>query len=592
MALNRETLNFVLMGAKNTGKTVFLSTLYGSEVTITTTSKLTKDYLQGQWDYLNAGETPGATSARLIMLDLVYKSGEYNVPFRIDDYDGYFAETLSDDDPATQEDRNLLKENIKEAEGILLFFPYEDNPNINSIERFRYEINTFIALVREAFPQKNNLPIPVVIYVSKWDRSPYYKSVDENERVLEYIHNVEHYRVSKEMVENYFSNVKVIPFSSFGFSRNGNTPEKNKIEPYNLTRPLDFFLNYFFSVFTEKISTLQKENNIPKLFKSLFVWMHVVKFYEEGKFEKIYENVSKSYQDQLVSELSGAHTTEEFNEILEANTFFCENYEAVSFKHQIQAEYGRIKKEKRGENSKKITKIISISLVAILMISCSSLICFEFFQYKKRSYIVNKMKNVSNLLPYEQINLAEEYLSQFSLIANYLPGIEEERAEVESLKNGALAQARKKLIEKYESVKDIELTEQNIRLLEDLKQDASRYEELDIFDKISSLAQNFEERYQEKQRKIKAKEEVVAAGKRLLDDQNANLGEVSDAIQCLQEYNGDEEICLLNKLKLKRDELAREEKIDNIKGELKRFSDSEITQLDILNVVQGNWDDS
>jgi len=591
MTLKKETLNFVLMGAKHTGKTVYLSTLYGAETTITTKSKSTKDYLQGQWDYLKNEQTPSATSARLILLDLVYKSKEYNVPFRIDDYDGYFAETLSNDDPATQADRDALKYNIKNAEGVLLFFPYEDNPDMESIERFRHEINTFINLVREAFPNKNNLPIPVVIYVSKWDRSPYFKSVDENERVLEYIDSIEHYKVTKEMVENYFFDVTVIPFSSFGISLDGNVPQKNKIQPYNLTTPFDFFLDYFFSIYAKKVTSLQTEKNLPALFEFLFQWMHVVRFYSDEKFHKIYMDISRSYQDEFVSQLAKVHTKEEFDEILEENIFFYENFENESFEQNVQIEFRRIQKEESEKKRKKRNKQILRTFVGFFIVGLISLIGFEFIQYEKRSEILTQIRNSTDLLPYEQVELTQEYFSQFALLTNYLPGIDEEKAEVESWRNSALAQVRKILSEKYEADKDLELTEENLRLVKDLSQATIYYQELDISNRINTFAEDFEKRYQDKIEKIRKRNDAIITAKNVLSDTNADLGSVIDAVECLQAYDGDEELSLFTQLEIKRSELVREEKFNNILSELNGLSTESINQLDISKIIQEYWDD-
>ena len=90
-------ISFVIVGAKNSGKTVFLSTLFGQEDAFVSANKKTKEYLEANWKRLKKGKTPSATSGIIKRLDFQYKGREHTASFAIDDYDGYFVETLSDE---------------------------------------------------------------------------------------------------------------------------------------------------------------------------------------------------------------------------------------------------------------------------------------------------------------------------------------------------------------------------------------------------------------------------------------------------------------------------------------------------------------
>lgn len=582
MSAEKEVLNFVLVGAKQTGKTVYLSTLYGAESSITTTNKPTKTYLQEQWNHLKEGNTPSATSARLILLDLVYKSKDYNVPFRIDDYDGYFAESLSDDDPATQKDRDLLKNNIKEAEGLLLFFPYEETLDVKSIERFRHEINTFITLVRQVFPNKNDLPIPVVIAVSKWDRSPYFKTSNEIEKAVEYINSVEPYSAAMEMVENYFANVLTIPFSSFGVSNDGMLPIKGKIEPHNITTSLDFFLEHFFSVFEQRVAILQKENDLPRLFQFLFQWMHVVKFHDNERFKRLFDDVTKQYKDEILSQLRNAQSKEDQKEILEKHRSFLQNSGNTMLEKEIRAELSRTGRAKR-------KKLISYAFIVIVLVGGLCFGIFEFLQYRSKTDLFIKIRGATNVPPHERIDIADEYLSKFSLAAEYLPKFRAEKAEVEQFQAEAWKQARQLLADRYEAVRNSELTEENFRAIEELNRDALLYPKLDLANNIRDFAMDFEERFNRKKEDLRKRKEAITAGKNLLEILTAELEDVSDTIAALRMHEDDEEVAALIKLlERKRRELEIKEIRQAIVNELKSLKDEKVKALDISEIIQRN----
>ncbi len=592
MSVEKEVLNFVLVGAKQTGKTVYLSTLYGAESSITTTNKPTKTYLQEQWNHLKEGNTPSATSARLILLDLVYKSKDYNVPFRIDDYDGYFTESLSDDDPTTQKDRDLLKNNIKEAEGLLLFFPYEETLDVKSIERFRHEINTFITLIRQVFPNKNDLPIPVVIAISKWDRSPYFKTSNEIEKAVEYINSVEPYKAAMEMVENYFANVLTIPFSSFGVSNDGVLPIKGKIKPHNITTPLNFFLNYFFSIFEQRVAILQKENDLPRLFQFLFQWMHVVKFHDNGRFQRLFDDVTKRYKDEILFQLRNAQSKEDQKEILKKHRAFLQNSGFSMLEKEIRSELSRT-----GRTKKK--KLISYAFIVIILIGGLSFGIFEFFQYRCKADLFIKIRGAANVPPHERIDLADEYLSKFSLADEYLSKFRVEKAEVEQLRTEAWKQARQMLADRYEAVRNSELTEENFRTIEELNRDALLYPKLDLANNIKDFAMDFEERFNRKKEDLRKRKEAITAGKNLLYIQTAELEDVSDAIAALCAYDDDEEVVALikpleekrRKLEITRHELEIKEKYQEIVKDLKSLNAEEVNALGLEEIIKSNWTD-
>ncbi len=121
------TLNFVLIGAKATGKTVYLASLYLNTKELTSKDARTVEYLKPLADALSDGEFPQATAGNLHELMFNYKDQNYACQVQIDDVDGYFVETMHKDDPTTQKQRDTLIQNIKTSEGIIFSFLMKNN---------------------------------------------------------------------------------------------------------------------------------------------------------------------------------------------------------------------------------------------------------------------------------------------------------------------------------------------------------------------------------------------------------------------------------------------------------------------------------
>ena len=570
MSGEKEILNFVLVGSKHTGKTVYLSVLYGAESSIITSNKDTKTYLQDHWRLLKQGETPSATSSRLILLDLVYKSGDYNVPFQIDDYDGYFAESLGEDDPATQKDRKLLKSNIQKAEGILLFFPYEETVDEKALERFRHEINTFINLVQEVHPNKNNIPIPLVIGVSKWDQTPHLKKADEVEKAAEYINSVESYRTAKELVENYFSDVRIIPFSSFGTSDDGIHPVKGKIEPYNITKPLDYFLTIFFLLFEQRVETLTKESNNIRLYQFLYQWLHVVRFYKNGKFQKLFENVSTQYKDEILSRIREAISTEDQKNILEKYRFYLDTVRDAKLNKVIHSELSHTKSTK---NKKKLLWATGMTVLVAIVCCC----IYFFIHTKNEENLILKVRESTKTAPYHRIFLCDKY------IASYGKNI----VEVERFRAAAVEEATQRLQNRYEQVRKLKLRDKNQRDVTDLKIEADLYPELGIAAKIKAFTNDFLNRN-------KKRKEILVEAKNHLSTSQHVLDNVEETLKNLSKYDDNDADAseLIAPLANLAQQLRIEESFQNCKNSIiPMYAHEDNWELNIKNILRDNWND-
>jgi len=579
----RETLNFVLIGGKHTGKTVYLSTLFGAEKSIVSANTTTKEYLQSNWKYIKNGETPAATSGRLIYLNLLYKTNKYNLTFRIDDYDGYLAETLSVDDEHTQKDREELKENIENAEGLLFFFPYGKDFDQESLENFSHEINTFILLLKEVWEDKPDIPIPVAIAVTKWDNSPHYKKPDEKQKITEYIESIEPYKVAKDQINAYFSSVKEFPLSSFGFSNDGVNPVKGNIHPYNLIAPIDYFLENFFITTARCFTKLKTENNYPELFRTLFMWYNHIKFYDNEKYKKLFNEVQQSYSDEILLKLDSVQTISERKKIIDDNAFFINNMDDEKAQKMIYNKLSEVK----GERTKKQFKI---SLTIVLFILIVGYLGGMYQSYNNEKNLLTKIKVTDKSSYGELLNLCEQYLKEFRSSTLFIPyTIDEHRISVEKILAVTKSSLRDTLQTRFNSLNDVDLTEKNLRLIKRLRDEANHFPDLNITKSINSFANNFEDKFNAIKDQKQIKLETFATAKRLIADPDADVNELTDtleAVNLLSDQKDTQEILpqLLIKLKTMKIQDSFNRIMDDLNDGNKSFADTK-------KIITENWTD-
>jgi len=303
---NIQNINFVLIGARATGKTVYLASLFLNEKSITSEDKHTMEYLKPLADTLVNGAYPQATSGTLHELMFNYKSENVSCQIQIDDVDGHFIETLHKEDEATQSERDRFIANIKNSEGIIFFFPFEGRFNEESIKSFNYEIDTIISEITKMYRSHDSIPIPAVIAVTKWDRSPDFKAENEDDKALEYINTHEFLKRAKEKIEHYFSNLSIIPISATG-------KDIELMEPYNLVKPLEFFIDNTYRLWEKKIENLkEKKRELLKFLSRVYFDM---KFYKEGKYNRLYDELEKEFADEIRLKAEGREDYLQFSSL-------------------------------------------------------------------------------------------------------------------------------------------------------------------------------------------------------------------------------------------------------------------------------------
>ena len=526
-------LNFVVVGAKNSGKTVFLSTLFGMEQSVATANKETTDYLKVNWKELKNGALPSATSSRVITLAFEYKTDTHSVRFCIDDYDGYFIETLSAEEEQTQEDRDKLKNNIKEAEGLLFFFPYETTFDEESLDRFRYEINTFIQLIKEIYPDQKDLPIPAIIAVSKWDRSPDFGAKDQHQKATEYLTSVESYQAAMDMIKLFFADVKVEPVSSFGNSSDGVHPLKGQIEPYNIKGPFDYFLDVTFDKFEKRAADLRAADDFPHLYEFLTDIYNDVRYYKEGKLINLHSDVEVEYTSDVIEKLNMSSGPHAQKQILNEHLFLIHNLKNKELANEINA----VVTANRTKRQKRIAIVAGVAILASLIIGYGALAYKEYEMEQNAFITIQQLKPQSN--PKEFAERCTDYLERYSGKTFFLPitNIAERREYVGKALSAEKTTFVENLTKAYNRIKGQKPNERSLMELRDLETNANLFPDLDISQKATDFV-NHSLTTLENQKQIR---KMLNEAKIILSS-DSDLSEVESIFEQLKDLPEDGEI--------------------------------------------------
>lgn len=280
-----------------------MASLYLNIKSVTAQNEKTIEYLKAMANTLLEGKYPSATAGNLHELMFDYKDGEFSSTIQIDDVDGYFIETLSQLDKSTQIQRDKFMQNLELSEGIIFFFPYQRLFDKKSIKEFNYQIDTIISKIKKIYHDRNSIPIPAVIAVSKWDSSPFYKCENEIEKAIEYIESNNFLRLAKEKIEINFSKLKVIPLSAIG-------KDINRLEPYNLEKPIKFFLEETYSNWIERVESLKEDKEAQFIFLSKVYFD--IKVYKNGFYDRVYRELESEYSKKLFKKLDTVKNIEEY----------------------------------------------------------------------------------------------------------------------------------------------------------------------------------------------------------------------------------------------------------------------------------------
>jgi len=546
-------INFVLIGAKATGKTVYLASLFLNEKSITSKDGRTIDYLKPLSDILLDGSYPQATAGTLHELKFNYKNSDISCQIQIDDVDGYFVETMHKGDETTQKQRDILMHNIKNSEGIIFFFPYEEEFNEVSIKNFNYEIDTIISELTKMYSIYDYIPIPACIVISKWDKSPYFKMDNENEKALEFINSNKFLRLAKEKIDHYFHNLKIIPISA-----TGNNIEQ--MEPYNIKKPLNFFISATYNLWVIKIDRLRSDKKA--LLKYLSRLYFDMKFYNDGFYNKMYHELEKEFWSELILKFEAIDNYKVFLELKK------KNIEVIPYLSKGNIDI--LNEMETKLKTKQIVEKVSFSTIVIVLMSIIAIGTIGWYTQTKLLKSENEL--YSNILIEEKNN---NYKDTMSHILDYQKKFKDtsdykHKSSIEKIKSNILNKYKFKLrqIEEYTSL---------IKQYHEMQTLYSNCENANIsevehkYDVINNLYDSYQK--------------IISFS---IDD-ISEIGSISILLKKLSVYQFDEIVILKNKfnksLVLMANNIISNKELDNvdsIDGILKAFSTLGIDNADMI----------
>lgn len=316
MAGKDYKLTLVMIGPKNVGKTVFLSALANSPG-IGIGDPASVRAIKLHWEALSKGELPSATAATLTSLLFSYsgKIGEnsYNVDLRIPDYDGHFAEIMSEYETGAREIGDL-RALIKQADGFVVFMP-ADSRDAATMEKLRVEIGSFIDFVRAEYGDSARIERPLVIAVNKWDMSPYFRSAGEDEAARAHVESVGIYRDIYKKLQSYFSDIVILPISAYGHPAQDGKPGPEGLDPYRVEEPIAVIIDKCFSALKKEAGDLETAGNWTGLARLLLrtraLWRRCPAFDYGPLLQKALDHCDAA----LATRLAGAPNATEYDRI-------------------------------------------------------------------------------------------------------------------------------------------------------------------------------------------------------------------------------------------------------------------------------------
>lgn len=359
----KNTLNLIVIGPKHAGKTVYLTTI-ANDPEVSLSDPATIELVSLHWQTMQSGDIPLATAGTISNLNFSYhctvNSKEYNLDFTVPDYDGHFAETLSKADESSP-DIQRLKQIISEADGFIVLMPM-DKEDQATMELMRYEIGSFINIVRDIFTDNSKIPAPLIIAVNKWDKSPDFKSVSEDQAALAYIQSVEIYNTLYERLKNFFANIIVLPVSAYGHQTDSAKPVAGELNPYRVTEPIRLVVEDFFANLRKTVQSLQ--DNPPMLAERLLSTQPLWQRVPGENYDSILKGALDTSFDELKEQLSKAQTRKEFKKILDGTP---QGKLIDNFPLAQQVEIEQMELPHRSREKKKRIKIGAIAAAILLV---------------------------------------------------------------------------------------------------------------------------------------------------------------------------------------------------------------------------------
>lgn len=318
MAARDDRLTIVVIGPKNSGKTVFLSALANSP-RVGAGDPVTVRAVKLHWEALAKGENPPATAATLtnMLFSFNGSSGqrEYNVDLRLPDYDGHFAEILSEYESGAKE-IGQLRELVREADGFVVLMP-ADERDAAVMEKLRVEIGSFIEVARAEFGAK--ITRPLVLAVNKWDFSPHFRSAGEDEAARNLIESIGIYRDIYKKLQSHFADIIILPLSAYGHAAVEGKPGPDGLAPYRVEDPIIVIIEKCFASLLREARDLEKDGSWTALAALLSRSRALWRRQPDGEFAALFRTALEHCAKSLAEGLSRAQNAQDYEDIWNAS---------------------------------------------------------------------------------------------------------------------------------------------------------------------------------------------------------------------------------------------------------------------------------
>ncbi len=250
-----------ILGARGAGKTCYLVSLYG----VATSDPQTQAILEPMFMNLYQGECPYATEKIVSRLGFQIDTEKKSYSIITKDYGGEMLRgrlQKSHDSEALREIIEQKEEEIYEffanSRGILILL--ETAKEGETLQRqidCRNEVEHLINKISTMHQGKRQLPMPIALVLSKWDRQGEISWNPEKEkaRALEYIKK-SHWNIIYQKLSLVSSKLEVFPVFSFI----GDKPSKEDIRSFNLLAPLTYLASTAEECLWERASLFETEH--------------------------------------------------------------------------------------------------------------------------------------------------------------------------------------------------------------------------------------------------------------------------------------------------------------------------------------------
>lgn len=312
------------------------------------------------------------------------------------------------------------------------------------------ETDTFIEKIKEEYGEKHSeLPIPIIIAVTKWDDSPHFLADNELDEAIKYIEKNPILNDIRDKLLNFFKTVDIIPLSS----------EKN----HNVTLPIQMALDYTFTSWETRIQEFKEKDDSENLIIYLKPLLYDLKFYKDGLYKKFYEDTEVKIAQNILAKLEHIDNLKEFNNYYDE---YEEIIEALSEEHQEVVESKR--------NSLLLKRKIKQTIISLSVIATLGLSLFGYNKYKISATENLLYKNIK--IEYTSHNYSDALDDMQRYYLTYKDVNKKHFDEVKLLEETTKDKFRKEIDKKIAQLKSITSLKKKFTILTDISMQVRKYD--------------------------------------------------------------------------------------------------------------------